>query len=270
MRFVYKSSRSTPRAGTTSARRPNLRCRRFEPSARRRRVRGHRSARAAAVAALATSAVLAGVSSAHAQRPASLGEGAPVGQSGIQLYNFSNYLNNGAGEIVCPASPAPATPYCVPPLPPSTTLGRLERLFAFLQSRGIKNVELYGYPGNPFPSTTSRWATRRARWNCGRSATSTASASRPATAASTRPAGARRSTSRGSSVRTTSVSPGRAAPVASAPTSRRCVPPSSSTSSASSRSRRASGRRTSTTTRPSSARPRASWTTACSRAAGRS
>ena len=75
-----------------------------------------------------------------------------MGQSGIQLYNFSNYLNNGAGEIICPASPAPATPYCVPPLPPSTTMGRMERLFAFLQSRGIKNVELYGYPSNPFPS----------------------------------------------------------------------------------------------------------------------
>ncbi len=29
----------------------------------------------------------------------------------------------------------------------------MERLFAFLQAQGIKNVELYGYPGNPFPSS---------------------------------------------------------------------------------------------------------------------
>jgi sugar phosphate isomerase/epimerase len=114
---------------------------------------GHRKVRVA-VAALATGALLGMAPGAQAQRPASLGEGAPVGQSGIQLYNFSSYLSNGAGEIICPASPAPATPYCVPPLPPSTTMGRMERLFAFLQSRGVKNVELYGYPGNPFPSGT--------------------------------------------------------------------------------------------------------------------
>jgi sugar phosphate isomerase/epimerase len=111
---------------------------------------GHRKARAT-VAALAAGALLGFAPGAQAQRPASLGEGAPVGQSGIQLYNFSSYLNNGAGEIICPVSPAPPTPYCEV-LPPTTTMGRMERLFAFLQSRGIKNVELYGYTGNPFPS----------------------------------------------------------------------------------------------------------------------
>ncbi len=31
-------------------------------------------------------------------------------------------------------------------------MARMERLFAFLQAQGIKNVELYGYPGNPFPN----------------------------------------------------------------------------------------------------------------------
>ena len=109
--------------------------------------------RVAAVAALASAALLTGASGAQAQRPPSLGEGAPVGQSGIQLYNFSSYLSNGAGEILCPASPAPPTPYCIGPTDaPTTTNGRLERVFKFLQSQGIKNVELYGYPGNPFPS----------------------------------------------------------------------------------------------------------------------
>jgi sugar phosphate isomerase/epimerase len=34
-------------------------------------------------------------------------------------------------------------------------MARMERLFAFLQSSGVKNVELYGYPGNPFPSASA-------------------------------------------------------------------------------------------------------------------
>ena len=203
--------------------------------------------------------------------PAGLvGEGAPVGQSGIQLYNFSSYLSNGAGEILCPASPAPPTPYCVGPTAPTTTMARMERLFAFLQSRGVKNVELYGYPGNPFPSGRRRTATRRARWSCARWATSTASASRAVTAASTRRAGTPRSRSRGSSARITSASPGRAAPVASAPTSRRC--------STAEQLNKLGKRSVELGLGPAYfhnhaaefGATRASWTTACSRAAGRS
>ena len=101
----------------------------------------HRKVRIAA-AALTTGALLGlapGV--AQAQRPASLGEGAPVGQSGIQLYNFSSYLSNGAGEILCPASPAPATPHCVPTLPANNVMARMERLFQFLQANGIKSLD---------------------------------------------------------------------------------------------------------------------------------
>jgi sugar phosphate isomerase/epimerase len=101
----------------------------------------------------ATGAILSLAATAQAQRPANLGAGVPSGQTGIQLYNFNNYLNNGAGEIVCPAPPAAPTPYCVPSPAPTTSAGRLERVFAFLQSVGVKNVELYGYPGNPFPGT---------------------------------------------------------------------------------------------------------------------
>ena len=37
----------------------------------------------------------------------------------------------------------------------------MERLFAFLQAQGIKNVELYGYPGNPFPSSGSPQGNRQ-------------------------------------------------------------------------------------------------------------
>jgi len=95
----------------------------------------------AGAALAAAGAILSCAATAQAQRPANLGNGAPVGQSGIQLFNFSGYLNNGAGEINPPA--------------PTTTAGRLERVFQFLQSKGIKNVELYGYPGNPFPSNNN-------------------------------------------------------------------------------------------------------------------
>jgi sugar phosphate isomerase/epimerase len=103
-------------------------------------VKGRFTFRAGAVVA-AAGAILSCAAAAHAQRPANLGNGAPVGQSGIQLFNFSGYLNNGAGEINPPA--------------PTTTAGRLERVFQFLQANGIKNVELYGYPGNPFPSNNN-------------------------------------------------------------------------------------------------------------------
>ena len=98
---------------------------------------GHRKVRLA-VAALATGAFLGLAPGAQAQRPPSLGEGAPVGQSGIQLYNFSSYLSNGAGEILCPPSPAPATPHCVPTLPANNVMARMERLFQFLQANGAR------------------------------------------------------------------------------------------------------------------------------------
>jgi len=106
----------------------------------------------------ATGVILSFAATAEAQRPPTLGDGAPSGQSGIQLYNFNNYLSGsatqpGQGEIVCPAPPAAATPNCVGPPAPLGTPAKLERVFAFLQSKGIRNVELYGYNGNPFPGT---------------------------------------------------------------------------------------------------------------------
>jgi sugar phosphate isomerase/epimerase len=113
---------------------------------------GQRRSRAGFIAIAATGALLACATAAYAQRPPNLGAGAPSGQSGIQLFNFSQYISNGTGEILCPAPPADPTPYCVPTAPTGSA-GRLERVFAFLQSQGIKHVELYGYPGNPFPGT---------------------------------------------------------------------------------------------------------------------
>ena len=109
----------------------------------------------AGVALAATGALLTCAGSAQAARPASLGAGVPVGQNGVQLYDWSNYLSNGAGEITCPAAPAAPTTDCVGPPAPTTTPTRLTRVFAYLQSKGVRNVELYAYPGNPFPTTTA-------------------------------------------------------------------------------------------------------------------
>jgi sugar phosphate isomerase/epimerase len=101
----------------------------------------------------AAGAILSCAATAQAQRPADLGAGAPTGQMGVQLYDWSQYISSGAGEITCPAAPDPATPNCVAPPAPSTSAARLERVFAYLKSKNVRNVELYGYPGNPFPST---------------------------------------------------------------------------------------------------------------------
>jgi sugar phosphate isomerase/epimerase len=106
-----------------------------------------------AAAVAAAGAILSCAATAQAQRPADLGAGAPSGQMGVQLYDWSQYISSGAGEITCPAAPEPPTPNCVAPPAPSTSAARLERTFAYLNAKNVRNVELYGYPGNPFPST---------------------------------------------------------------------------------------------------------------------
>src|SRR3954452_21850873 len=110
--------------------------------------------------AATVAAFLGLASAAQAQRPASLGDGTPWGQTGIQLYDFNGYLTNGAGEITCPVAdpdplPGGSADDCVGPPAPTTSAGRLERVFKWAQSKGIKNIELYGYPGNPFPNATA-------------------------------------------------------------------------------------------------------------------
>jgi sugar phosphate isomerase/epimerase len=92
----------------------------------------------ASAAVAAAGALLSCASAAQAQRPPSLGAGAPSGQMGVQLYDWSQYISSGAGELNPPA--------------PTTTDGRVERVFQYLQSRNVKLVELYGY-SNIFPGT---------------------------------------------------------------------------------------------------------------------
>ena len=95
--------------------------------------------RACAVTAVAAATAMAAVPAAEAvPRPPSLGPGvASPGQLSIQQYNFAGYISDGSGELNPPA--------------PSTPMGRVERVFQFLQDRGVRNIELYGHPGNPFP-----------------------------------------------------------------------------------------------------------------------
>src|SRR3954451_13828562 len=88
------------------------------------------------------------------------GAGYALGQTGIQLYDFNNYLSSGngqvgAGEITCPAPPAPATPNCVGPPAPTTQAARLERVLKWVGSKDIRNIDVYSYPGSPFPTATA-------------------------------------------------------------------------------------------------------------------
>ena len=87
----------------------------------------------AGAAVAVTAALLTCTAAAEAQRPASLGTGAPSGQSGIQLYNFSGYLGNGQGD---PNPPAP-----------TTVNGRLERVFQFLQANGLREATIIPWLG---------------------------------------------------------------------------------------------------------------------------
>ena len=84
-----------------------------------------RRARTCAVAAVTGVAVLASAGAAQAQRPASLGEGLPVGQTGMQMFNFSRYITGTAAE----------------------QKAKVEQIFQMLHSKGIKVVEPYSLHG---------------------------------------------------------------------------------------------------------------------------
>jgi len=84
-----------------------------------------RRARACAVVAVTGVATLVTSTAAHAQRPASMGAGLPVGQTGMQMFNFSRYISGTAAEQ-------------------KTKVGEI---FAMLQSKGIRVVEPYSLHG---------------------------------------------------------------------------------------------------------------------------
>lgn len=84
-----------------------------------------RRARTCAVVAATGVAVLATSGMASAQRPASMGAGLPVGQTGMQMFNFFQYING----------------------TPEQQKAKTEEVFAMLQSKGIRVVEPFSLHG---------------------------------------------------------------------------------------------------------------------------
>ena len=94
-------------------------------------------------AVAATGAVLLAAASAQAQKPANVGNGIKTGQMGVQLFNYGGFINNGGGAGANPPAMG-VSPACVTSTTSECRWERLERLFAYLQSKGVTNVELFG------------------------------------------------------------------------------------------------------------------------------
>src|SRR4051794_32652536 len=84
-----------------------------------------RALRCATAAAIGTMALSAGTGVAQAQRPAKLGAGLPVGQTGSQMFNYSRFITG----------------------TPAEQAQRTEQVFAMLQSKGIRIAEPYSLHG---------------------------------------------------------------------------------------------------------------------------
>jgi sugar phosphate isomerase/epimerase len=110
-----------------------------------------RRALACAATAATAATLLAGASAAQAQRPASLGDGIKTGQLSVQLFNYGSYISSGGNTGTAnPITGVSAA--CATATTPECRAERLERLFAFLQSKGVTSVELFGHAG--FPAST--------------------------------------------------------------------------------------------------------------------
>lgn len=114
-----------------------------------------RRARACAATTAAGIAALAGASAAQAQEiPASVGDGIKTGQMSVQMFNYGTYIsrggNTGAANPITGVSEA-----CLTAETPACQAERLERLFAFLQSKGVTSIELFGHAGFPADSDTA-------------------------------------------------------------------------------------------------------------------
>ena len=108
----------------------------------RRRVLGTVTA-AAAVAVMLVSAA-----TASAQKPEKVGDGAKTGQLGVQLFNYGGYISNGGGLGPNPPAMGVSTA-CLTSTTSECRWERLERLFAYLASKGVTNVELFGHANFP-------------------------------------------------------------------------------------------------------------------------
>ena len=104
--------------------------------------------RALAATAVSGAAMLVGAAAAHAQKPASVGDGVKTGQLSVQMFNYGGYISSGANTG--PANPVTGvSEACATATTPECRLERLERLFAYLESKGVTSVELFGHAGFP-------------------------------------------------------------------------------------------------------------------------
>jgi sugar phosphate isomerase/epimerase len=111
-------------------------------------------------AVAATGAVLlATAAAAQAQVPEKVGNGIKTGQMSVQLFNYGAFISNGGNQGA--ASPITIDrAECLNSAPPATRdtddcrWYRLELLFAFLRSKGVTSVELFGHAAFPSNSET--------------------------------------------------------------------------------------------------------------------
>jgi sugar phosphate isomerase/epimerase len=104
--------------------------------------------------------------SAQAQTfPEKTGDGAPTGQIGVQMFNYGSYISNGgstgsANPITNVKSAADGSS-CATASSTECRMNRVEALFAFLQRKGVTNIELFGHAG--FPAATDTAGTQAYR-----------------------------------------------------------------------------------------------------------
>jgi sugar phosphate isomerase/epimerase len=121
----------------------------------RRRVLG------CAAAAAAGAVLLVTAGPAAAQKPEKVGDGVKTGQLGVQLFNYGGFISNGGG--LGPNPPAMGTSTaCLTSTSSECRWERLERLFAYLASKGVTNVELFGHQNFPANTDTAGLARYRA------------------------------------------------------------------------------------------------------------
>jgi sugar phosphate isomerase/epimerase len=133
------------------------------------------SRRACAVVAAAGVAALAAAPAAHAQRPASVGDGVPTGQGSVQLFNYGGFIGSGSGvtggssggtqtaaQLGINIANAADGSSCATATSQECRNNRLDGLFGFLAGKGVTNVELFGHAGFPANNDAAGLANYRA------------------------------------------------------------------------------------------------------------
>ncbi len=108
-------------------------------------------------AVAATGAVLLAAGSAQAQKPEKVGNGIPTGQMGVQLFNYGGFISNGGGLGASPPAALVVPASCATSTSSDCRWTRLESLFAYLQTKGVTNVELFQHQNIPALGDLAGW-----------------------------------------------------------------------------------------------------------------